>query len=343
MLLQSFALGLGAFLAVRQEISPGAIVAASILTSRALAPLEQIVTAWRQTGQALQAFQTFGELLNRASLEQAEPTALPEPRGELTVDGIGVAAPGGAKVLDRVSFKVAPGQVLGVIGASGAGKSTLARAIVGAIPCAVGTVRIDGAKLADWPVETLGSSIGYMAQDVGLFSGTVGENIARFAPRSPERDSAVVAAAQAANVHQFILSLPQAYETPLGPGGRGLSAGQSQRIGLARALFGNPKLIVLDEPNAHLDDDGENALIHAIKAAKARGAAVVVIVHRSRTLNATDGLLVLKDGQVEGIGPRDAVLQKLAQVAGARSIAGGASQAGQGSSAPIDTAGRGAP
>lgn len=317
--LQSASLGVGALLALRQEISPGAIVAASILTSRALAPLEQIVTAWRQTGQAMQSLETFKALLARP-LDPLPQTALPSPRGELIVDNISVRSPAGGAILRGVSFKVSPGEIVGVIGPSGAGKTTLLRALVGAIGTDAGAVRVDGAKLSDWPAEPLGRAIGYLAQDVSLFSGTVAENIARFASPSAERDAGLVAAAEAADVHQFILSLPQAYETLLGSGGRGLSAGQSQRVGLARALYGDPKLIVLDEPNAHLDAEGEAALIRAIKAARARGAAVIIAAHRTHVMGAADRLIVMKDGQIEGMGPRDAVLRKLAQLADIRPI-----------------------
>ena len=334
MILQSAALGLGAYLALQQQISAGAIVAASILVSRALAPLEQVVTAWRQTGQALQAFQTFRDLLNKAPLTPREPMALPAPKGEVSVENVGVAAPTGGRILSGVSFKVQPGEVLGVVGPSGAGKSTLARVLVGAIPSDVGVVRVDGAKLSDWPAQTLGDAIGYLAQDVGLFSGTVAENIARFAPPSAARDEAVVAAAMAANVHAFILSLPKAYDTMLGPGGRGLSAGQSQRIGLARALYGKPKILVLDEPNAHLDTEGEMALSESLSKAKADGAAVVLISHRPGALKIMDRILVMKDGEIEGIGPRDPILRRMQQASGVRQMT---PQAGQTPQAPQAT------
>lgn len=320
LVLQSGALGLGAYLAIRQEISPGAVIAASILTARALAPLEQVVGAWRQMGQAIQALATVRTVLIDADTESARIyTTLPAPRGEVILEQVCVNAPGGqARILDNISARIAPGEVVGVIGPSGAGKSTLVRALVGAIACDEGAVRLDGAKLTDWPPDTLGEAIGYLAQDVGLFSGTVGDNIARFRPRSPACDAAVVAAAQAANVHRFVLSLPQGYDTMLGPGGRGLSAGQAQRIGLARALFGDPKVIVLDEPNAHLDGDGEAALIEAMKGAKARGAAIVIVAHRAGIMSIADKLLVLRDGRMDGFGPRDQVIQKLASVGGAR-------------------------
>jgi ATP-binding cassette subfamily C protein len=319
MLLQSSSLALAAVLALRQEITPGAIVASSILVSRALAPLEQIVVAWRQTGQALQALETFKALLGRA-MPAAVPTALPAPKGELIAERLGVFSAANAPLLANISFRVAPGEVLGVIGASGAGKTTLLRALVGAIPASAGAVRLDGAKLPDWQTETLGAAIGYLAQNVDLFPGTVAQNIARFAPPSLKRDAAVIAAAEAAGVHRFILSLPQAYETMLGPGGRGLSAGQAQRLGLARALYGRPRLLVLDEPNAHLDAEGEAALMAALKHAKDDGAAIVIVVHRSQAMSIIDRLLVLRDGQMEGIGPRDAVLRKLAELAGARPL-----------------------
>jgi ATP-binding cassette subfamily C protein len=319
MFLQSASLGLGAVLVLRQEISPGAIVAASILTSRALAPLELIVTAWRQTGQAAQALEIFKALIS-GSLDATVQTELPAPRGELLVENVAVRNASGMAILNGVSFKVDPGEIVGVIGPSGAGKTSLLRVLVGATPVDTGAVRLDGAKLSDWPSEPLGKAIGYLPQEVSLFSGTVADNIARFAPRSPERDAALVAAAEAAGVHRFILSLPQAYETPLGPGGRGLSAGQAQRIGLARALFGEPKLIVLDEPNAHLDAEGEVALISAMKNARERGATVILVAHRTQVMRVVNRLIVMKNGQIEGMGPRDAVLRKLAQLAGVRPI-----------------------
>jgi ATP-binding cassette subfamily C protein len=220
-----------------------------------------------------------------------------------------------------VSFRVEPGTIVGVIGPSGAGKTTLMRAVAGAVPPDQGAVRLDGAKLSDWPPERLGRHIGYLPQEVGLFAGAIGENISRFEERGKgDVDRAVVEAAKAAGVHELILTLPKGYDTEVGPGGRGLSAGQAQRIALARALYRDPVLLVLDEPNAHLDADGETALVAALKAARQRGAAALVVAHRSGMMSIVDALLVIRDGKLEMSGPRDQVLAKLAANAQQRPV-----------------------
>lgn len=317
MALQSGVLGLGGYLAVERQISPGALIAGSILAARALAPLEQIVGAWRQIGQARSAF----KLVNEALLADAPTrsfTTLPAPRGDLRVERVGARVPNSDRIaLNDVSFALASGEVLGVVGPTGAGKSTLARLIAGARTPDAGVVRLDMANFTDWDPEALGRHIGYMPQEIGLLAGAIGENISRFAPRTgadaAEIDAAIVAAARSAGAHDLILRLPKAYDTPLGLGGAGLSPGQAQRVALARALFRDPALIVLDEPNSALDAEGENALVEAVRSAKARGAAIVIVAHRAGVLAIADKLLVLRDGRVESFGPREDVQRRLAE------------------------------
>jgi ATP-binding cassette subfamily C protein len=308
--MQSATLGFGAYLAVLQEISAGAVIAGSILSSRAFAPLEQVAAAWRQFGQALQSYRAVCLGLAEAQTERSY-TRLPQARGALSVEDVFIKAPESERlIIRRVSFAVQPGEIVGVIGPSGSGKSVLTRAIVGGLAVGGGAIRIDGASLADWDPHALGRAIGYMPQDVGLFAGTVAQNIARFDPQDEtgETDRAIIAAAESAGVHELILRLPRAYETPIGPDGRGLSAGQAQRVALARALYGDPALIVLDEPNAHLDAEGEDALIEALKKAQARGAAILVVAHRAGLLMAVASkFLALKEGQIVAFGSRDQV------------------------------------
>ncbi len=315
LLLQSTSLGLGAYLALQQEISAGGIIAASILVARAFAPLELIVGAWRQFEQGGQAYAVLREVL-RTQDGKREYTALPSPRGALSAENVAVRSPNGERfLLVGASFRIEPGEIVGVIGPSGAGKTTLMRAVSGAVTPEQGAVRLDGAKLTDWSPDALGRHIGYLPQDVGLFSGTIGENIARFADRDAngggDIDRAVVAAARAAGAHEMILGLPRGYDAEIGVGGRGLSAGQAQRVALARALYGNPVLLVLDEPNAHLDADGEAALINALKAARERRASAIVVAHRAGFMNIADKLLVIQDGRIEAFGPRDQITAKL--------------------------------
>lgn len=310
LLLQSASLGLGAYLAINQQISSGAIIAASILTSRAFAPLELIVGAWRQFEQGRGAYRVLTDVL-KTQEGQRDFTQLPAPQANISVEGVGV------RTMDRIllngiSFRMNPGMIVGVIGPSGAGKTTLMRIVAGAANPDAGTVRIDGAKLTDWPTEKLGRHIGYLPQDVGLFAGTIGDNIARFEDRAnPGVDEAIVEAAKAAGVHELVLTLSQGYDTEIGPNGRGLSAGQAQRVALARALYRKPMLLVLDEPNAHLDSDGEIALITALKEARDRNAAALVVAHRTNFMSIADALLVIRDGKLEMYGPRDQVMAKL--------------------------------
>jgi len=293
LLLQTAILGGGAWLAIHEQISPGLIIAGSIMMGRALAPVEQAIGTWKQFVGARIAHRRLTELLNRVP-KHRERTALPRPTGALKVETVVVVPPGGsAPTLSRVSFDLAAGQVLGVIGPSGAGKSTLARLLVGAWRPYAGTVRVDGADLHNWDPEARGDFMGYLPQDVELFDGSVAENIARFGEMDSE---AIVTAAKRAGVHDMILHLPQGYDTPIGNGGCALSGGQRQRIGLARAVYGGPCLVILDEPNSNLDDEGESALIHAISELKRTGTTVVIISHRPSILGVTDQILVLDKG-----------------------------------------------
>ncbi|AUX78429.1 protease secretion system ABC transporter ATP-binding protein PrtD (plasmid) [Sinorhizobium fredii] len=306
--LQSAVLALGAWLAIYQLASPGAMIAASILTSRALAPIEQAVAQWRGFVNARQARRRLESVLDKFA-DSRQPMPLPAPRRTLDVAGLVVAAPGSnAAIVREVSFKLAAGQGVGVIGPSGSGKSTLARALVGVWSAARGTIRLDGAELSQWEHEALGPSIGYLPQGVELFDGTIAENISRFAREADP--TAIIEAAEQAGVHQLILSMPEGYDTRIGTAGAVLSAGQRQRIGLARALYGKPFLLVLDEPNASLDADGEAALTNAILSARKAGAIVVVIAHRPNALAAVDQVLVLAEGRAVAFGPRDEVLRK---------------------------------
>jgi PrtD family type I secretion system ABC transporter len=315
MFVQSAALGLGALLAIAGDISAGAIIASSVLLSRALQPIESIIASWASLATARAAMHRLTDVLDRLTVERTY-TALPAPKGLIEVEGVGVRAGDGRAILMGLGFRVPPGKILGVIGPNGSGKSTLGRILVGAVYPTVGTVRIDGARLTDWDNQELGKHIGYMPQEPSLFEGTIKENISRFVqPVSPDDakalDEAVVAAATEAGVHELILQLPQAYETRLGPMGVGLSLGQAQRIALARALYGVPAVLVLDEPNAFLDTSGEAALVAALARARARGGTVIVIAHRRSMIEVADELLVLEDGRAKIMGPTSAVVRRL--------------------------------
>ena len=322
LILQSAALGLGAFLALRQDISAGGIIAASILCARAFAPLELIVGAWRQFEQGRQAYGILERVL-RTQEAQRDFTSLPNPQGALSVEGVTVRSPGGERfLLTNVSFKAEPGDVIGVVGASGAGKTTLLRAVSGAAIPEAGAVRLDGAKMTDWDSERLGRHVGYLPQEVALFAGTIGQNISRFDSAAGEdADASIVAAAKAAGAHEMILALPRGYDTEIGASGRGLSAGQAQRVALARALYGDPVLLALDEPNAHLDSEGEAALLNAIKDASARGVCSIVVAHRTGFLNLANKLMIVNQGRIEAYGLRDAMLARLSGGAGPRPVA----------------------
>ncbi len=320
--LQSAALGLGAWLAVERQISAGAIIAASILMSRALQPVEQVVGSWGTVVQARSALRMLCELFAASPEPETPRTQLPDPKGRLILDKVMVRAPAASDqlLLKGVGFILEPGEVLGIVGPSGAGKTTLARLAAGAALPDMGVVRLDGASMADWDPDRLGRHVGYLPQDSGLIAGSIRDNISRFALWRGEAsdivDAGVVAAATSAGIHDLILKLPQGYDTVLTHGGRGLSAGQAQRVALARALYGDPVLLVLDEPNSALDADGEVALGRAILAAKTRGAAIIIVAHRTGVLQSVDRLLVLRDGAIETIGPRAEVLERMSKPRG---------------------------
>lgn len=307
--LQSAVLGLGAYLTLQGEVTAGAIIAASIATSRAVAPIELAIANWKGFIAARQAYQRLKKTLG-ALPDEGDPLQLPVPSRSLAVDGISVPVPGTkTMVLTGVSFELSPGEALGVIGPSGAGKSTLARVLTGVWPLARGAVRIDGAARDRWAAEDLGQYVGYLPQDMELFDGTITQNIARFEEQPDSR--MVIAAANAANVHEMILRLADGYETQLGPRGASLSSGQRQRIALARALYRDPFLVVLDEPNSNLDADGEAALTKAILDVRRRNGIVVVIAHRPSALQAVDKVAFISDGQLAAFGPKDEVLSKV--------------------------------
>ena len=337
LLMQSLALGLGALLAINQQISPGSIFAASLLVSRALAPIELITGAWKGLVVARASYANLCQLFEQRG-ELRSPTRLPEPVGQISVENLSVASPARDRLLlQGIHFDLVAGEMLGVIGPSGAGKSTLAKAIVGVLPAVQGTVRIDGAALDDWPEGQLARAIGYVPQEPTLFPGTIKENIARFETelgRPAELvDAEVVRAAQLCGAHDFILRLPRGYDTELGWGGAGLSGGQAQRVTVARALYNQPRLLVLDEPNSNLDADGELALIAAMDRLKREGVTVIIVAHNARVLYHVDKLLIVKNGRMEMFGSRAAVVERLnAGEAAAAAVAGprpeGAAQSG---------------
>ncbi len=306
--LQSAVLAVGAWLAIKQLASPGAMIASSILTSRALAPIEQAIGQWKSFLNARQARGRLHQLLEKFDPE-AERMPLPAPERSFSVSNLTVSPPGTQTMIVRdVSFAVEAGQGVGVIGPSGSGKSTLARAIVGIWPPVRGTIRLDGAEIDQWDPEELGPSIGYLPQDVELFDGTIADNICRFDQNAQSK--AVMDAAKLAGAHDLILSLPDGYDTRIGMSGAILSAGQRQRVGLARALYRQPFLVVLDEPNASLDNEGEAALADAILSIRKAGSIVIVVAHRPSVLAALDRVLVMANGGMVTFGPRDEVLRK---------------------------------
>lgn len=308
--LQIAILGFGAWLALAQEISPGAMIAASIIMGRALAPVEASIAQWRNFVEARGALSRLKLHLSEMDAnENNKATQLPAPKGHLTLENVGLKLAGVEKpVLRAVSFELRPGEMLGVVGPSGAGKSSLAKLIVGAKAASVGEVRIDGAAIDAYSREALGPYIGYLPQDSELLVGTVAENIARFGPHDSKK---IVAAAKLANAHDMILALPHGYETMLGEGGRNLSGGQRQRIGLARAVYGDARVIVLDEPNSNLDSEGEAALKTTLTGLKNLGRTVVAIVHKPSLLAEADRVLLLRDGLIESFGKRNDVIAKL--------------------------------
>ena len=309
-MLQSLALGMGAYLAINMEISPGMMIAGSILLGRALAPVDQLLGAWKGFQAAQGQFQRLDELLLKSPLD-AEKMELPAPTGKISVEGIRVSPPGvQMPVLKGITFELEAGTSLGVIGPSAAGKSTLARALLGIWPAAMGTVRLDGADIYKWDRQELGPHIGYLPQDIELFDGTISENIARFGDINSEQ---IVEAARLAGVHEMILRLPEGYDTLIGANGGTLAGGQRQRIALARALYGKPRLVVLDEPNSNLDDSGEAALRVSLQQLKESGTTVVVITHRPNILFGVDQILVMKEGVAADFGPAEAIMRKYQQ------------------------------
>jgi ATP-binding cassette, subfamily C, type I secretion system permease/ATPase len=309
LLLQSGVLGLGAYLVIRDELTAGAMIAASIMMGRALAPIEGAIANWRAFQAAREGIRRLSDTLARTRTESAA-TALPPPKRSLAVEHVVIADPGGNKsILAKAHFALSAGEALGVIGPSGSGKTSLARTLVGLWPPVRGLVRIDGAAFDQWDPARLGGHIGYLAQAVDLFDATVAENIARMSLK-PD-DEAVLTAAKAAGAHDMILQLAAGYDTRIGDAGAILSAGQRQRIALARALYGDPFLVVLDEPNSNLDREGEAALRHAIQSLKARGSIVVLITHRRAILSCCDKVLALASGRQLAFGEKEDVLRKL--------------------------------
>lgn len=324
MMLQSMVLALGAYLVIHQQATPGIIIAGSILTSRALAPIELAIAHWKGFLNARQSWRRLDELF--AAMPVGENAMeLPAPTGDLTVEGVSVVAPGDRRLLVQdIDFSLQAGSGMGVIGPSGSGKSSLARALVGVWPLMRGKVRLDGAALEQWPAQSLGRHIGYLPQDVELFAGTVGQNISRFEDNAAAET--IIAAAKAAGVHEMILRLPEGYQTEIGEGGAALSAGQRQRIALARALYRDPFMVVLDEPNSNLDASGDLALTQAIERIKARGGIVIVVAHRPSALAALDHLLVLGGGRQQGFGLKSEIARQAMQPVAAPLHAVGAAE-----------------
>ncbi len=311
MMLQSAVLGVGAYLVIHQEATAGVIIAGSILSARALAPVDLAIAHWKGFVAARQSWQRLNRLLGSLPA-QGVPTRLQAPSKRLSVEAVSIVPPGDQKVIVQdVTFALEAGNGLGVIGPSGSGKSSLIRALVGVWQPARGKVRLDAAALDQWSSDVLGRHVGYLPQDVELFAGTVAQNICRFDPDAIAEN--IIAAAKEAGVHEMIVKMTEGYETQVGEQGVSLSAGQAQRVALARALYGEPFLIVLDEPNSNLDTEGDEALTRAVRAARERGAIVVVVAHRPIGIEAVDMLLVLKDGRMQAFGPKDQVLGQVLQ------------------------------
>jgi len=306
--LQSLVLGFGALLVLENKMTPGMMIAASILVGRAMAPVQQLIGVWKSWSSTRSAYERLTALL-QGNPQREAGMELPKPTGQLSVEGVSAAPPGvTVPVIRSLSFAINAGDVLGIVGPSGCGKSTLARLLVGVWPAGMGKVRLDGADIYHWNKAELGPHLGYLPQDIELFSGTIAENIARFGEVDAEK---VVEAAKRAGVHDMILHFPDGYDTKLGDGGAGLSGGQKQRLGLARAMYGDPALLVLDEPNSNLDDAGEAALVRAVNDLRQRGKTIVLITHRTSAIGATTKLLVLQEGGQAMFGPTRDVLNKL--------------------------------
>ena len=304
-------LGTGALLAVRHELTAGAMIAGSILTSRALAPVEQAIGTWKQVISARAAYGRLKAHFGDAKLLRAQGMPLPAPSGRLQVETLAFAYPGSHHpILKGITFVLEPGEALAIVGPSAAGKSTLARLLIGVWPPSAGAVRLDGADVHAWNREDFGRYVGYLPQDVELFVGTVRDNIARLTDAPA---AAIVQAAKMAGVHEMVLKLPKGYDTEIGEGGAILSGGQRQRIALARALLGRPRLLVLDEPNSNLDHDGEEALSDAIATVKASGGSVVIVAHRPSVLGHVDKILVLRNGQIDAFGTRNEIMKLISR------------------------------
>lgn len=309
-LLQSIALGAGALLVIGGQITPGLMIAASIILGRVLNPVEQVIGSWKQFVQFRSAWHQLSNLLKEYPAPK-DVLTLPKPKGNISVEAVFAAAPGQhTPLLRNISFQLEQGEVLGIIGPSASGKTSLAKVLVGVWKPLSGKVRLDGADICQWDKELLGPSIGYLPQDVELFDGTIAQNIARFTKNDSEL---IVTAALLAGVHEMILRLPQGYDTLLGSGGYQLSGGQRQRIGLARAVYNNPAFLVLDEPNANLDDAGEFALIKAINTLRTQGQTTVIISHRPTLLGVVNKVLLLNEGAIQEFGTRDQVFTTLRQ------------------------------
>lgn len=307
--LQSGILGLGAYLVIEGQSTPGIMIAASILMGRALAPVEMLIGSWKGFISAKASYERLLELLSQFPIRN-EGMSLPRPKGIVTAENIYITPPRAqAAVIKGLNFSFGPAEIIGIIGPSASGKSTLARAMVGIWPTQVGKMRLDGVDIFQWNKLEVGPAIGYLPQDVELFDGTIAENICRFGEADSEQ---VIAAARACGVHDMILHFPKGYDTPIGEAGGVLSGGQRQRIALARAIYGTPALIVLDEPNSNLDDLGEAALVSAVIEMKRKGSTVILITHRTSVLRAVDKLMLLREGQVNAFGPRDEVLKAIA-------------------------------
>ncbi|WIJ24042.1 type I secretion system permease/ATPase [Devosia sp. RR2S18] len=305
--LQVLILGVGAYLVLQGEISPGSMIACSILMGRALQPVDQVVGQWKQVVGARQAYGRLSQLFTQVPGEE-EKTQLPNPSGRISIANLAVVPPGSrTPLLQGVSFEAIPGEAVALVGPSGAGKSSLMRALVGIWPAAAGSIRLDGAELQHWEPDMLGKHLGYLPQSVELFNGTVAENISRF--QEGARDQDVLVAAQQARVHQMIQNLPDGYNTQIGVGGRSLSGGQRQRVGLARALYGDPALIILDEPNANLDSEGEEALFQIIQELKARGKTILFVSHKMSLVSLAEKSLILADGRMRSFGPTQELLK----------------------------------
>jgi ATP-binding cassette subfamily C protein len=308
MLLQSAVLGVGAYLVILQEATAGVIIAGSILSARALAPVDLAIANWRGFVAFRQSWQRLNGLLARIP-DDLEQMALPKPMASLSVELLSVVPPGDSRlVVQDVSFRIEKGNALGIVGPSASGKSCLSRALVGVWPPVRGTVRLDGASLGQWTPAALGAHIGYLPQDVELLSGTVAQNIGRFDAAAKPDD--VIAAAKAAGVHEMVLRLPDGYDTEIGESGAVLSAGQRQRIALARALYGNPFLVVLDEPNSNLDGEGDEALTRAILSVRARGGIVIVVAHRPSALAGVDLIMEMRQGRAAAPERKDEFIKK---------------------------------